>query len=112
MTPEPAQQSIFDAPAVARYRHDHPETSREAAESLAPAKLGRLEAVVLEIVNAFGPISDDEIRRRALASGYDAAECTLRVRRIELRDKGLIRASGEYGTTASGRRCILWEATG
>jgi len=90
-----------DAPA---FRNT--DTSREAAESVAP-KLGRLQRLVLEAIKSRG------------AHGLTADECaetlgldrySVQPRTSELRLKGKIADSGKRRRNATGKSAIVWVA--
>jgi hypothetical protein len=93
-------------------RHD-PATSVEAAESVWCPSL--VESTVLDIVRQHGPICDDEIYRhytlRAIRTGQVLpTPQSVRSRRSELVDTGLIEWSGLYSLTPSMRRTREWGA--
>ena len=83
----------------------HSETSRAAAEAIAPS-LNELQAVVYEAIKAAGleGRTDDEMQ---VQLGMNPS--TQRPRRIELRDDfGLIVASGTKRPTRSGQLSNVW----
>lgn len=95
-------------------RTTDPVTSREAAASISD-KITEIQRVVLAWAKEVGGFTDKELTA-ALAHRFGPS--TLRTRRSELRDKGLIRhkmgPDGEplYRTHGSSkRRHIVWEAT-
>jgi hypothetical protein len=96
-----------------RSRRANPETSLEALESVwCPT---RVQSIILDIICQHGPISDDLIARhyyqRATRSGdVMPSPESLRTRRSELVDKGLVEWSGLYGLTESLRRTREWSA--
>jgi predicted transcriptional regulator len=83
------------------------ETSREAAERIAPAA-PTLRDRVLGVLRAAGleGLTDEEITLR-----LGMSPSTQRPRRIELVAAGLVRDSGRTRHTASGRRATVWIAT-
>lgn len=96
-----------------RSRRANPETSLEALESVwCPT---RVQSIILDIICQHGPICDDEIARvyywRTMRTGdvLPSPE-SLRTRRSELVDKGLVEWSGLYGLTESLRRTREWSA--
>lgn len=101
---------LFDAP---RARTSDPITSHEAAASIAPEDLRPRLAAVLNLLAAFGPMTDELLARhyRNYPNLPKQSPSGLRTRRSELVELGLVAASGEYDYTASGRRSIKWETT-
>lgn len=82
------------------------DTSREAAESVAP-KLGRLQRLVLEAIKsrgAFG-LTADECAEVLGVDRYSAQPRT-----SELRHKGQIIDSGKRRRNATGKSAIVWVA--
>ena len=82
----------------------HSTTSERAAQEIA-GSADSLRRMVLTNIQAFGPISDEELQIRC---GMNPS--TERPRRIELCKLGLVRKSGLQGKTRSGRACTLWVA--
>lgn len=93
-------------------RHD-PETSHEAASTTwCPSEV---QANVLHLIRTHGPISDDFLYQRyyhaALVSGaVIPTPQSVRTRRAELVQAGLVQHSGLYALTETGRRAREWEA--
>jgi hypothetical protein len=86
------------------HRWHDPETSREAAESVAD-KLGKLQDIVL--CYAIGRASDgftDEM----LSEWFGCRGSTYRTRRAELTAKGLIVPTRRRARLASGRHAVVW----
>lgn len=79
------------------------ETSLQAAAEIAGPRAADLRRRVFEALVA-APDSDEGVARR-----LGLAENTVRPRRVELRDRGLVRADGQV-TTAAGRRAVRWAA--
>ena len=80
----------------------HSATSRAAAEAIKP-RLNALQARVYAYIKATGGCTDEEI--------IDAAKMspsTIRPRRIELVDMGLVEDSGSTKHTRSGRSATIW----
>lgn len=96
-----------------RSRRANPETSLEALESVwCPT---RVQSIILDIICQHGPICDDQIAgkyyQRAVRNGEPMpAPSSLRTRRKELEQKGLVEHSGLYGLTESLRRTREWSA--
>jgi len=83
----------------------HSETSRQAAVSMhQPAKFIRQQ--VLEWFRANGPATDQEL----FAAMAPMPENTLRPRRCELRDQGLLEDTGDSKPSPSGRPSKIWKA--
>lgn len=98
------QLSLFGNPP--NPPHSGPETSRSAAESIAPTA-GTLRAMVLEYLQSREDGATDSEMQEAL----DMAGNTQRPRRQELEKMGLVRDSKRTRKTPSGRMAIVWEAT-
>ena len=81
----------------------HSKTSESAAISMAP-KAGTLRAKVLEEIKR-GPKTDEQLCDLTGLQGS-----TLRPRRVELVNLGLIETDGT-GITRSGRKALKWRAT-
>lgn len=88
--------------------HREVDTSISAAEALAP-KLGRLQRMALQAIHDAGPYgrTADE-----LAAVLKLDRWTVQPRTSELRRKGLIHDSGQRRQNATGKRAIVWRATG
>lgn len=91
-------------------------TSEAAAAAQSLAKRSIVMSAVLTIIRNSAPISDEEIAERYEASRWldvslpDVSESSLRTRRAEAVRQGLVRDSGQRGTTKRGSSCVLWEA--
>lgn len=99
------QLDIFTQPARARLTD--PSTSHEAAASV--SGISRAQALILDILKTYGPMTDDEILRVYLHS-EDISPSGCRSRRATLVDMGRVRDSGLRGKTASNRNCVIWKA--
>ena len=91
-------------PAHPGFRRNAPETSRLAAESLAPLA-GSIRARVLEVIANAGPsgaIGDD------VAEHLELLVYQVRARISELRAAGLIADSERRRIGASGRPGVVW----
>lgn len=96
---------LTESGAVAR--GTDPQTSWQAAQSIAPEDLRASQVQVLDILRRHGPLTDEEIYR--FVNGEQSVSGA-RTRRSELVDAGLVRDSGRRATTAAGRQTIVWEA--
>ena len=85
-----------------RARHNAPETSHEAAESIAPAA-SRLAKWVLENIEYSVGLTCFEVEEIT-----DLSHQTASARITELRQKGLIKDSGQRRLTSSGRKAVVW----
>ncbi len=81
------------------------ETSREAAEAIAP-KRGTQRFRVLAWLVANGPAVEESVTRW---SGVHQNGGRLRL--AELAGAGLVERTGETGTTSAGHKAYLWRAT-
>ena len=82
----------------------HSKTSEEAAISMAP-KAGTLRAKVLEEIKR-GPKTDEQ-----LIDALGRSASSVRPRRVELMDLGLVEPAGT-AVTRSGRKALLWRFVG
>ena len=90
-------------------RHDHPETSKEAADAMRGSKrLTQLQRVTLRLL-AEAPGGPSTTFGLAVRGGT-VDERTYGRRLSELRKAGLVQVVGT-GHTPAGRHCQLWEAT-
>jgi hypothetical protein len=96
-------------PIVPRARLGDPKTSHDAARSLDPDKLSRCRREILFLLKV-RPRSDEEIAEAGYWQAFPQSPSSLRTRRSELVDAGLVRDSGRLGVTKSGRKTIIWEA--
>lgn len=90
-------------------RNTDPRTSHEAPGNKTTRATIRMN--VLKILHKGGALSDEEIIGYYYAMyGATASPSGIRTRRAELVDEGLVRPhAGKFGSTSTGRRCILWE---
>lgn len=101
ITPPPEEAlPLFAAP----YQR-HSETSREAAASLDANALNEMQRRVLAFISRPEGATDEEI-----ATGLAMNPSTVRPRRGELHDLGLIREDGTR-KTRSNRNATVWKAT-
>jgi len=104
------QRSLFDpGPPVPEPRAPFvrgSQTSREAAREIGP-HLNALELVVLEFIRDRGDYgaTDEELQGET-----GLRPDTSRARRVELRDRALVRDSGQRRLTDSGRQAVVWVA--
>lgn len=111
------QMELFDGchvepPERAHARRDDPETSHEAAASVASETIRLTQRRILECLSSIGSQDDPAIEQWFWGSDYEQPSSSgLRTRRSELVAKGLVRHSGEYGRSKTGRRTRLWEIT-
>jgi hypothetical protein len=102
------QTSMFDMDWVFRpppVRHDHPETSFQAAESIAPVT-GKLRQAVyaFAVERASYGFTDSEL----FTAFPDKPENSIRPRRIELVEAGRLIDSGTRRQNHRGRQCVVW----
>lgn len=94
-------------------RNTDPATSHEAAQSL--TALVKQRAVVYNLFDVFGPMTDEMLVRRAEqvrewdGQGVHVSPSGARTRRNELVRQGLIVDSGRRGVTSSGRQAVVWQ---
>ena len=95
-------------PSFTRHRKTDPETSVEAARSVA---MRESQQEVLKVLSrSQQPLTDQEIYNAVIDRyGVVTSPSGCRTRRSELVDMGFVKASGTFGTTVSGRRSIKWE---
>lgn len=87
-------------------RSTDPDTSHSAAQSV-EAKLSDLQRVVLDYIRSKGTVIDSDLVAWALSQGY--AESTLRKRRTELAQMGLLELVGRR-KNQRGRKELVWQA--
>jgi hypothetical protein len=96
-----------------RSRRSVVETSLEAYDAVwCPT---RVQSIILDIICQHGPIADDQIARRYYQQAVRTGDVmpspeSLRTRRSELVDKGLVEWSGLFTLTESLRRTREWSA--
>jgi hypothetical protein len=97
------QLQMFDTPPPAAVV----DTRLEAAQAIKPA-LRKLQQLVLDAIvrsRHYGA-TDHE-----LVAALGMLPDTLRARRVELKDRGLIRDSGRRRKTPRGRQAVVWIAS-
>lgn len=93
-------------PAHTRSRAGDPATSRAAARSLDPDRLGPVYRRILTILRGSEGLTDEDLHGRW--TGPIVSMSGLRTRRAELVDAGLVRDSGRREKLRSGRQGIVW----
>ncbi len=108
----PKQLELFAEPAAKKpvgqsLPHNGTDTSRDAAESIAPV-VNELARGVYDFIKSRGPFgaTDEEQQMNLGIPGN-----TQRPRRNRLEAAGLIRRSGDKRATASGRMAHVWVAS-
>lgn len=94
----------------AHWRLSDPMTSKLAAMSIAPESITDCKRIILEYLQT--PHTDEQlVERWGIPMSRMVAHqspSSIRSRRAELTDLGLVQAVG-YGKTRSGRKAILWQ---
>ena len=92
---------------VAFARTTDPDTSHEAAQSVAP-RIRALQMAVLRFAVSAGRFTDPDMN-----AFFEVTSSTYRTRRAELVDQGMIRDTGERRSLngEGGRKHAVWEAT-
>jgi hypothetical protein len=91
-----------------RVRRSDPETSHEAADvTNVEASIG----AVLDTLTQYGPHCDWRLHDLMLGLGYNYTPERVRTARAALRDRGLVRATGNSDVTPTGRRTTIWAVT-
>ena len=88
-------------------RNTDPPTSHDAARTV-EKKLNDLQATVLEFIRQRGTVIDSDLVARGVSQGY--AESTLRKRRTELSQMGLLELVGQR-KNQRGRKELVWQVT-
>ena len=110
----PPHMPASGMPPVAKARATDPETSHEAAASV--ARISDAQGFILKMLNTHGPLTDEklwDLYHPADIQIYHFIHMSIsgaRSRRAELVKAGLVRDSGERRETRSGRKAIVWEA--
>jgi len=108
------QLDLWDMPArklpyrgqAATARLSDPETSHEAAAAFSQKRLTAIQLDVLTWFRSVGQGTDEELEAALL--GKHPGFSTLRKRRCELVDKGLLEDSGEGRVNRNGRKMVVW----
>lgn len=91
------------------YRTDDWDTSVEAAEAIEGTREG-LKLLILALLNAYGDMTDEEIRDRVRGLGYRVAHSSPAKRRTDLYHEGLVEDSGARRINRNGRSMIVWHS--
>ena len=92
-----------------RARNTDPDTSHQAAASVAIDTLTRTQALILEALRAHGPLTDEQLCQRiAEVERKPVSVSGIRTRRSELVTAGRVVDTGERRQTATGRQAIVW----
>ena len=86
-------------------RHDDPETSHAAAESVRNVR--QTHKLILHILHTRGPSTDEEVWQ-CIPNGTVSVSGA-RSRRSELVGMRMVRDSGRRGKTKANRQTIIWE---
>ena len=87
-------------------RSADPETSHEAAASVRNAT--HMQGVIYALL-CLGALTDEQIFARLTEGGHVVSVSGARTRRAELVEQKRVEWSGEWSTTASGRRTRIWK---
>jgi len=88
-------------------RSGDPSTSWDAAYSLSSKYIRESQERVYDMLYSIGPSIDEDLQSTSLHNGMSPS--SIRTRRSELVDLGLVVNSGEKRTTKSGRQAIVWK---
>lgn len=109
--------SLFDAEPPEREPRAHarrtdPQTSHDAAASIAADQLRDSQRAVLDVLRHHGPIDDHTLEGiyGMLDQLPPQSVSGLRTRRRELVERGLVADTGERVKLPSGRTAIVWKA--
>jgi hypothetical protein len=120
---EPNMETLFDLPPVpdpdrdnqAHARRTDPPTSHAAARSIASEKIRASQKAILMLLEARGPLTDEEIATRYAQTSRmlpdhfpPQSPSGLRTRRSELHQAGYVIDTGEQRKLKSGRWAIVW----
>ena len=99
-----------EEPPRAHARTTDPHTSHAAADSLDPTTLTEIQTRVYCVLVAYGPMPDQALIFRYRCAYGHAGESTIRTRRHELVERGLVVDTGERVVQGNGRLAIVWRA--
>ena len=103
-------EASADLPAMSAHaRATDPQTSHDAARSLAPVPLERVRDRICDILAHKGTLTHHGIINAYRKWYGDVPESTVRTRVSELRQMGRVVDSGQRLVIDSGRAAILWE---
>ncbi len=92
-----------------RARNTDPDTSHQAAASVATDTVTRTQALILEALRAHGPLTDEQLCQRiAQVERKYLAVSGIRTRRSELVKAGRVIDTGDRQPMLSGRPAIVW----
>ena len=89
-------------------RTDDQETSELAAQKL-NGQVGQIRENVYQLFLKHGPMNDSELEQLYYKTFEVRPYSTVRKRRCELRDAGLVRDSGRRSMNSTGSTMIVWE---
>ena len=98
------EMPLFDTKATAR--NTDPDTSHLAAASFTEERLTDIQRDVLAFFRTHGRATDEEIEDAL--KGKHPAFSTLRKRRTDLVQRGLLRDTGERKVNRNNRKMIVW----
>lgn len=92
-----------------RARNTDPRTSHNAAASVATDTVTRTQALILEALQASGPLTDEQLCQRiADVECKPVSVSGIRTRRSELVTAGRVIDTGRRQPTLTGRSAIVW----
>jgi len=110
-SPPPPPDNVRPFEPRAHARWTDPETSHAAADSLDPGTLNRIQGRVLDVLLTYRTMVDVDLVEVYRSRHGPTGSSTIRTRRRELVDLGLVEDSGERRTLASHRLAIVWRVT-
>ena len=96
---------------MSRARRTDPGTSHAAGDRQHGQRADTIRIKVLSIIQAYGPMTDEELLRRYQMIDPDVAESSPRKRRGELVESGLVLDYDVNGVTSKGSKAIRWTAS-
>lgn len=100
---------------VAHARNRDPRTSHDAAKTVTASKTSRMRAAIAKLLHHYGPMTDEVLLRRYAelvsknpTAGLNASDSSVRTRRSELVEMGIVRDSGRRDLTSSGSLATVW----
>lgn len=103
------QDDLFATPPPVARATD-PDTSHTAARSVDPDRLRTTQRLILDLLVAHGPATDEDIAGWLTAADHHVSPSGARTRRAELVAKGLVYDTGQRLRTRSNRPTIVWAA--
>lgn len=98
---------------MARARNTDPYTSHLAASQIMDATT--LQIRIIQCFDASQGMNDDELfacYKRMWGVSFPATEASIRSRRAELRDRGVITDTGRTRRNKNGNKSIIWDIEG